>query len=54
MKDEKKLTSPEEKLEDNNLENSLRPKTFKDYIGQLRIKKNLDIAILAAKKEKNQ
>lgn len=50
MKDEKKLTSPEEKLEDNNLENSLRPKTFKDYIGQLRIKKNLDIAILAAKK----
>ncbi len=32
------------------LDISLRPKTFKDYIGQERIKTNLKLAIKAAKK----
>lgn len=32
------------------VENSLRPKTFADYIGQERLKKNIGLAIQAAKK----
>ena len=32
------------------IDNVLRPKSFKDYIGQKRIKKNLQVAIEAAKK----
>lgn len=39
-------TSDEEKR----IENVLRPTTFEDYIGQERIKKNLQLAITAAKK----
>jgi len=50
MSDENRLSSPKEKQEDDGLENSLRPRRFQDYVGQERIKKNLDIAILAAKK----
>src|SRR5680860_939223 len=50
MSDENRLTSPKEKEEDDKLETSLRPRSFQDYVGQERIKKNLDIAILAAKK----
>jgi Holliday junction DNA helicase RuvB len=34
------------------LDNSLRPKNFQEYVGQERVKKNLEIAILAAKKRK--
>lgn len=34
------------------LEQTLRPKTFKDYIGQQRLKQNLKLAIDAAKKRK--
>jgi len=36
--------------EDNELENSLRPTDFKSYIGQQRLKKNLKLAIDAARK----
>lgn len=36
--------------EEQELENSLRPKDFSNYIGQERIKKNLQLAIAAAKK----
>ena len=36
--------------EDNNLDLTLRPKRFRDFIGQDRIKENLDIYIKAAKK----
>ena len=35
--------------EDNDIENSLRPKTLDDYIGQDKIKENLKIYIEAAK-----
>lgn len=45
-----RLITPEEKPEEDILENSLRPRSFQDYVGQERIKKNLEIAILAAKK----
>ena len=40
--DEKEIINPE--LEDNeeeNIENSLRPKTLKEYIGQTKVKKSL-------------
>lgn len=49
--EENKLISP--KLEDTteeNLENSLRPKTFEEYIGQTKVKENMKIYIEAAKK----
>lgn len=36
--------------EDANLDNTLRPQTFGDYIGQEKVKKNLDILTQAAKK----
>jgi Holliday junction DNA helicase RuvB len=36
--------------EEKRIENVLRPTTFEDYIGQERIKKNLQLAIMAAKK----
>ncbi len=40
---------PQDEAEENN-ENSLRPKAFSEYIGQENLKKNLELAILAAKK----
>ena len=40
---------PQDEAEENN-ENSLRPKVFSEYIGQENLKKNLELAILAAKK----
>ncbi len=44
-------TLPEpEPLEEQNLDNTLRPQTFGDYIGQDKIKRHLDIFIQAAKK----
>jgi holliday junction DNA helicase RuvB len=50
MPTEDRLISPREKQEDNNWDNSLRPRRFQDYVGQGRVKKNLEIAILAARK----
>ncbi|HEY5268462.1 MAG TPA: Holliday junction branch migration DNA helicase RuvB [Candidatus Saccharimonadales bacterium] len=40
----------DEDVEEVELENSLRPRDFKNYIGQDRLKKNLKLAISAAKK----
>ena len=51
--DEERLISPE--LTDDKeerLENSLRPKILKDYIGQIKVKENLKVYIEAAKKRK--
>lgn len=42
-------TEPEDKQEEE-LENTLRPKDFANYIGQERLKQNLQLAIAAAKK----
>ncbi len=45
------ITSPElEGLEEERLENSLRPKTLNEYIGQERVKESMKIYIEAAKK----
>lgn len=41
-------------IEDSNLDLTLRPKRFNDFIGQDRIKENLHIYIKAAKKGVNQ
>ena len=49
--DENKLTSPNlENFQEENLENSLRPQTLDEYIGQNKLKENMQIYIEAAKK----
>ncbi|MCK5475778.1 MAG: Holliday junction branch migration DNA helicase RuvB [Candidatus Pacebacteria bacterium] len=45
-----KTTDPKEETDEINFELSLRPKCLDDFIGQEKIKKNLDILIQAAKK----
>ena len=49
--DEERLISPElENSNEERLENSLRPKTLDEYIGQDKVKENMKIYIEAAKK----
>ena len=49
--EENKLISPElEDHQEERLENSLRPKTLEEYIGQTKIKEQMKIYIEAAKK----
>lgn len=49
--DEENLINPELiNEEENRLENSLRPKTLSEYIGQTKVKKNMKVYIEAAKK----
>lgn len=47
-----RITDPNLNIEDDEqkIENSLRPKSFKEYVGQNRLKNNLKLAIDAAKK----
>ena len=46
---ESRLMATEENTEDAESENSLRPKTMDDYIGQQKVKENLSVFIAAAK-----
>jgi Holliday junction DNA helicase RuvB len=46
------ITNTSEQSEDINLDSTLRPQCFEEYIGQAKVKKNLDILIQAAKKRK--
>jgi len=48
--DNNRLISPIERKGDEALDLSLRPKTLREYIGQEKIKQNLEITIAAAKK----
>ena len=48
------IIAPECKTEDVFLETTLRPKEFKDYIGQYKIKESLSITIEAAKSRGEQ
>lgn len=49
--DESRLISPElEDIGEERLENSLRPKTLDEYIGQTKVKENMKVYIEAAKK----
>ena len=45
-----KITDPEEQPAEKKLEATLRPKNLKEYVGQSKIKQNLDIFMQAAKK----
>ena len=45
--------SPKSNLEDQSLDNTLRPQHLSEYIGQEKIKQNLNILIQAAKKRKD-
>lgn len=44
------ITNSKEQIEDSSLDNTLRPQSFADYVGQEKTKKNLQILINAAKK----
>lgn len=46
------ITNSKEKIEDKSLDITLRPQSFSEYVGQEKIKKNLDIFIKAARKRK--
>lgn len=48
-KTSRKTLKPQETEFDKSFENNIRPKNFKDYIGQTNLKENLKIAIEAAK-----
>lgn len=52
MNTEKDLLDPKEKKEEESLEISLRPRSLSEYVGQERIKANLEIALLASKQRK--
>lgn len=49
---EKRKISTEFTLEDEKIENTLRPQTFNDYVGQKKVKDNLKVFIEAAKQRK--
>lgn len=46
------ITNSQEQLEDSNLDNTLRPQSFGEYVGQEKTKRNLGILIDAARKRK--
>ena len=49
--DNENIISPElENIEEERMENSLRPKTLSEYIGQNKVKESMKIYIEAAKK----
>ena len=49
MFDEDRLISSSYQRDDNEIENSLRPKSLDEYIGQTQAKEQLDIFIKAAR-----
>lgn len=53
MEEEKIITPELNGTDEERLENSLRPKTLSEYIGQTKVKENMKIYIEAAKKEEN-
>ncbi len=52
IEEDTQILSSKERKEDKTLELTLRPRNFKEYIGQQNIKNNLDISIKAAKQRK--
>ena len=49
MEDKKRIIDPKEQGSDEQFDFSLRPKNLSEYVGQEKIKANLEIAIKAAK-----
>ncbi|MBN2884564.1 Holliday junction branch migration DNA helicase RuvB [Patescibacteria group bacterium] len=52
MSEKQRLLDPQERIEEEVLEVSLRPRLLQEYVGQESIKANLEIAIAAAKQRK--
>lgn len=53
MMEEERIISPELiDIQEQRIENSLRPKTLEEYIGQDKVKENMKVYIEAAKKER--
>ena len=51
MMEEERIISPELiDIQEQRIENSLRPKTLEEYIGQDKVKENMKVYIEAAKK----
>jgi Holliday junction DNA helicase RuvB len=50
--DEKRLMAGNERAEDRDLDRTLRPRTMEEYIGQARMKENLQVFIRAARERK--
>lgn len=50
MKNDKRIIDPKEQENEESFDFSLRPKTLSEYVGQEKVKANLEIAISAAKK----
>ena len=51
---ENRVIAPEYVPEDAEVENPLRPRTFADYVGQEKVKENLEVFIQAQSREKNR
>ncbi len=47
-----RIITTEKKIEDDFNEKTLRPRSLREYIGQEKVKKNLEVFIEAAKKRK--
>ena len=54
FEDENRIITSTMKMEDIDIENSLRPKTLEDYLGQEKSKEQLSIFIEAAKSRNEQ
>ncbi len=49
MQEEQRITSPDVQITDRELDRSLRPTTFDDYVGQNKLKSNLEVFVAAAR-----
>ena len=52
MSEHERIISSKESQSDQALDNTLRPQTFSEYVGQEKIKENLKISIEAARQRK--
>jgi Holliday junction DNA helicase RuvB len=48
--DEQRIVNPQESMDDLGVEHALRPKTLKDFIGQHRVREQIDVLLSAARK----
>ena len=52
MKEEERFIQSSKNLTDAEIENSLRPTSFDEYVGQTKVKESLNVYIQAAKSRK--
>jgi Holliday junction DNA helicase RuvB len=48
--DEQRIVNPQESMDDSSVEHALRPKTLNDFIGQHRVREQIDVLLSAARK----